>query len=304
VSESQTIRIGRRKLDVSNLDKVMYPAAGFTKGEVIEYYARVGEVLLPHLAKRPMTLKRYPSGVEGKFFYEKSCPSHKPEWVHTTDVQTQRRAIQFCVVDDLSTLVWLANIASLELHPLLARAPRLDRPTMLVFDLDPGEPAALLDCLPVAIKIRVLFEGLDLHCFAKTSGGKGLHLAVPLNTAVTFEDTKAFARTVAQALEQDDPKRVTSNMRKSDRQGKVFVDWSQNDTHKSTVSVYSLRARSRPTVSTPVTWEEIEEAIEAGDASKLIFETNQVLERVDACGDLWREVNTMKQKLPSLSLTG
>jgi bifunctional non-homologous end joining protein LigD len=238
--------------------------------------------------------------VDQPFFYEKMCPSHRPEWVATTRMQTTERDIDFCMVEDAATLVWVANLASLELHTLLSRATDLDRPTFMVFDHDPGEGADMLDCIRVALRFRDILEQLGLQALAKTSGGKGLHLYVPLNTPVTFDDTKVFSRAVAQVLEKEDPSRITTNMRKELRKGKVFVDWSQNDRHKTTVCAYSLRARSRPTVSTPVEWAELERALKKKDTSSLVFETADVLKRVKKKGDLFQPVLKVKQKLPRM----
>jgi bifunctional non-homologous end joining protein LigD len=295
-----SIRAGKREVSVSNPNKVLYPDAAFTKGEVVQYYLGIAPVLLPHLKHRPLTLKRYPNGVTGPFFYEKMCPSHRPEWVATTRMKTTNRDIDFCMVEDVATLVWIANLASLELHTLLSRATDLDRPTFMVFDHDPGEGADMLDCIRVALRFRDILDQLGLKAFAKTSGGKGLHLYVPLNTPVTFDDTKVFSRAIAQVLEKEDPSRITTNMRKELRKGKVFVDWSQNDRHKTTVCAYSLRARSRPTVSTPVEWSELERALKKKDASSLVFETADVLKRVKKKGDLFEPVLKLKQKLPRM----
>jgi len=298
--QSATIKVGRRAVPMSNPQKILYPDAGFTKGQVLDYYAKISPVLMPHLKGRPLTLKRYPNGVKGPFFYEKMCPTHRPEWVTTTRMKTTNRDIDFCVVSDPSILVWVANLASLELHTLLARDADLNRPTFMVFDHDPGEGTGLLDCCKVAIKFRAMLEKLGLESFPKTSGGKGLHLYVPLNTKVTFEETKAFSHAAAGLLEREDPKRITTVMRKDLRKGKVFLDWSQNDDHKTTVCVYSLRARPRPTISTPVTWDEVEKAVKKGDASPLVFEAADVLKRVDKHGDLFEPVLKVKQKLPGV----
>jgi len=296
---SSSVRAGTRDVPVSNPAKVLYPQAGFTKGDVIAYYLAVAPALLPHLRHRPLTLKRYPSGVDAPFFYEKMCPSHRPAWVATARVDTTSREIDFCVVEDAATLAWVANLASLELHCSLAQTPHLERPTFMVFDHDPGEGAGMLDCVRVALRLRDMFEELGLQSLAKTSGGKGLHLYVPLNTpGLTFDDTKTFSKAIAQVLEKEDPSRVTTNMRKELRRGKVFVDWSQNDRHKTTASVYSLRARQRPTVSTPVEWGELERALKKGDPSALTFETANVLRRVEKHGDLFAPVLTTKQTLP------
>ena len=292
--------VGDRVLKLSNLTKVMYPATGFTKGDMIDYYRRIAPVLLPHLAGRPLTLKRYPNGVEGKFFYEKQCPKHRPDWVTTVAVSSERKrdTIDFCVVGDLATLVWTSNLADLELHTSLSLARAIQRPTMMVFDLDPGEPAGLLECCRVATWLRAMFGGLGLECFAKTSGSKGLQIYVPLNGDVTYEQTKPFARMVAETLERGAPELVVSRMTKSLRPGKVLIDWSQNDEHKTTVNVYSLRARERPTVSTPVAWEEVEAAVESGDAGSLVFEAGEVLERVERDGDLFAPLLSLRQTLP------
>jgi bifunctional non-homologous end joining protein LigD len=298
VKTGSKVRVGRREVSVSNLDKVLYPATGFTKGEAIAYYTRIAPVLMPHLKGRPLTLKRYPNGVEAEHFYEKMCPAHRPDWVATTRVQTTTRPIDFCVVEDAATLVWVANLASLELHTLLSRENDVTRPTMMVFDHDPGEGVGLLECIRVALKFRDMLARLGLESFAKTSGGKGLHLYVPLNTPVTFDQTKAFSHAIAQVLEREAPESVTTVMRKDLRRGKVFLDWSQNDRHKTTVCAYSLRARHRPTVSTPVEWEELERAAKKKDASGLVFETEDVLRRVEKKGDLFAPVLRVRQKLP------
>lgn len=299
-SPASSLTIGRRTVPVSNLDKILYPSAKFTKGNVIDYYRQIAPVLLPHLKNRPLTLKRYPNGVDQPFFYEKMCPSHRPDWVATARVETTSRPVDFCLANDAATLVWVANLASLELHTLLSRKNNLDRPTMMVFDHDPGEGADLLDCIRVALRFREMLQHFGLESFAKTSGGKGLHLYVPLNTPVTFEQTKSFSLAIAQLLEKEDPKHVTTNMRKELRTGKVFVDWSQNDRHKTTVCVYSLRARTRPTVSTPVEWDELERALRKKDAASLAFETVDVLKRFAKKGDLFEPILALKQKLPKL----
>jgi bifunctional non-homologous end joining protein LigD len=293
------VEVEGRRLKLSNLDKVFYPAVGFTKGEVIDYYRRIAPALLPHLRDRPLTLKRYPDGVEGQFFYEKQCPSHRPDWIQTVTVQN-RREIQYCLANDLSTLIWLANLADLELHTSLSCSKDIQRPTMMVFDLDPGEPAAILECAQVGLALRDLFRNLGLGCYPKTSGSKGLQVYVPINTPVTYDDTKPFAHAIAMLLEKQLPDLVVSSMKKSIRGGKVLVDWSQNDDHKTTICVYSLRARERPTVSTPVRWEEVEEALEAKDSALLVFEAETVLERAEADGDLFAPVLEQQQSLPSL----
>jgi bifunctional non-homologous end joining protein LigD len=246
-------------------------------------------------------MKRYPDGVEGKFFFEKQCPSHRPDWVETASIWSRHngRNIDFCLVNDLPTLIWAANLADLELHTSLALAEDVERPTMMVFDLDPGAPADIVDCCQVGLWVRDLFGELGLECFAKTSGSKGLQVYVPLNVELTYAETKPFAKAVAELLEKQHPKKVVSRMTKELRGGKVFVDWSQNDEHKTTVCVYSLRARERPTVSTPVTWDEVERALRAKDAGFLRFESDLVLARVDESGDLFGPVLTLQQELPT-----
>jgi bifunctional non-homologous end joining protein LigD len=292
------VAVGDRTLSLSNLDKVLYPRAAFTKGQVIEYYTRIAPVLLPHLQARPLTLKRYPNGVEDKFFYEKRCPTHRPDWVVTTPVWSGRNEgdIDFCLCEDLPTIVWLANLADLELHTPMARAPEMDHPTMIAFDLDPGPPATIVECAQVALELRRAFAFWGLEAFPKTSGSKGMQVYLPLNTPVTYADTREFSHGLARLLERRDPDRVVADMKKTLRTGKVFVDWSQNDRHKTTVNVYSLRAMERPTVSTPLAWEEVEEVAASGVG--LSFTSDEVLERVRSHGDLFAPVQTLEQELP------
>jgi bifunctional non-homologous end joining protein LigD len=297
------VEVEGRALKLSNLDKVLYPAAGFHKAEVLDYYARIAPVLLPHLGPRYVTLKRYPDGVDSTPFFEKNCPSYKPDWMSTNDMKdatTATGTIRFCRVDSLPALTWVANLAALELHTSMAEAPDPDTPTMVVFDLDPGEPADLLDCLEVGLWLRHVFGDLGLDCVVKTSGSKGLQVYLPLNTPATHEDASTFSRTIAQVLEQAHPDRIVSLQRKELRMGKVLVDWSQNSRHKTTVCVYSLRARPRPTVSTPLTWDEVEAAYDAGDPSLVTFEAPEVLERVAHLGDLFAPALTLRQHLPKL----
>jgi bifunctional non-homologous end joining protein LigD len=300
VKQTLEVEVEGRRLKLSNLEKVLYPAAGFTKGAVIDYYTRVAPVLLPHLRGRPLTLKRYPDGVEGNFFYEKECPSHRPDWVHTAPVRANSKTINFCIVDDLPTLVWAANLADLELHSSLSLAKDIGRPTMMVFDLDPGAPAAILECVRVGLWLREALNELGLESFPKTSGSKGLQVYVPLNTKVTYDETKPFAHALAKLLEKQHPELVVSRMKKELRKGKVLVDWSQNDDFKTTICVYSLRAREHPTVSTPVLWEEARSALEREDAESLVFDSEAVLDRVEREGDLFEPVLKLKQRLPKL----
>jgi bifunctional non-homologous end joining protein LigD len=289
-----------RKIQVSNLDKVLYPKAGFTKGQVIDYYIRIAPVLLPHLKDRPLTMKRYPDGVEGEFFYEKNCPSHRPKWVQTAKVwsESNERMMNYCLAQDLPTLVWAANLADLELHTSLSRKDKIKRPTMMVFDLDPGLPADIVQCCQVGLWLRDLLDKMKMKSFAKTSGSKGLQVYVPLNTAVTYDQTKDLSRALAQHLEGEHGDLVTSNMSKSVRKGKVFVDWSQNDEHKTTICVYSLRAKEAPTVSTPVTWDEVGNCLKKKKADLLKFRSDKVITRVEKMGDLFEPVEKLKQKLP------
>jgi len=300
MSNKAELIVEGRKLPVSNLDKILYPKAGFTKGELIDYYIRIAPLLLPHLKDRPLTMKRYPNGVEAEFFYEKNCPSHRPAWVKTAKVWSEgnQREMQYCLVQDLPTLVWAANLADIELHTSLARKKNIARPTMMVFDLDPGAPADIVQCCQVGLWLRDLLAKLKLKSFAKTSGSKGLQVYVPLNTPVTFDQTKDLSRALAQHLEREHPKLVLSRMARALRTGKVFVDWSQNDEHKTTINVYSLRAREQPTVSMPITWKEVETALKKKNAGLLVFPAARALQRVEKLDDLFASVNTLKQKLP------
>jgi bifunctional non-homologous end joining protein LigD len=295
------VEVEGRTLKLSNLDKVLYPEVGFTKGQVIDYCTRVAPVLLPHLRDRPLTLKRYPNGVDAGYFYEKQCPSHRPPWVETAPVWSghNQRTIDFCLVNNLPTLVWVANLASLELHTALHRAPELNRPDSVVFDLDPGDGAGFVECAQVALWLREALDHLGLTSVVKSSGSKGLQLYLPLNTAVTYDQTKAFSLALAQILERAHPKAVVSNMAKELRKGKVLIDWSQNDEHKTTVSVYSLRARSRPTVSAPLHWEEVEAIHSGSDGTLAVIDAGRVLDRVARDGDLFAPLLTLEQQLPS-----
>jgi bifunctional non-homologous end joining protein LigD len=283
-----------RRLKISNWDKVLFPVTGFTKGDLIAYYTRVAPAVLPHLRDRPLTLKRYPNGVQAPYFYEKQSPSHRPEWVQTARIGS----IDYTLAQDRPTLIWLANLADVELHTPLALARSPQRPTMLVFDLDPGAPAGIVECAEVALVLRGLFAALGLESVAKTSGSKGMQLYVPLNGEVTYDQTKPFARRIAELLEQRLPELVVSRMTKRLRSGKVLVDWSQNDDHKTTVTVYSVRGRERPTVSAPVNWGEVQECHDAKDAELLSFEVEAVLERVACDGDPFAMLLSTRQELP------
>ena len=296
------IEVQGRQLKLSNLEKILYPAVSFTKKQVIDYYVRIAPALIPHLHGRALTRKRYPDGVDGEPFFEKNAPMHKPDWVKTVAIWSgrNRRNVNYVIADDLATLVWLANLAALELHPSLALAKDVPCPTMMVFDLDPGPPANIVQCCQVGLWLREIFMHFGLSSFPKTSGSKGLQIYVPLNTPTTYDSTKLFAHALAQLLEHEHPKEVISDMSKHARTGKVFVDWSQNDEHKTTIAVYSLRAREHPTVSTPVTWEEVEHALEKKDASLLVFDSSQVVKRFEKMGDLFAPVLELKQKLPDV----
>ena len=288
-----------KRLRLSNLSKVLYREAGFTKAQVIDYYTRIAPVIIPHLKDRPLTLKRYPDGVDGQFFYEKNCPKHRPPWVKTAKVWSggNNRDMYYCMVQDLPTLVWLAQLGTIELHNSLSLAKKLPQPTMLVFDLDPGPPANIIDCCRIGIRLRDRFEERDIKSFAKTSGSKGLQLYVPLNSPVDYTQTKTVSKGLAEEFERRYPDEVVSLQRKTLREGKVLIDWSQNDQYKTTVNVYSLRARARPTVSTPVTWDEVAECEKEKEPQLLVFDSEQVLERVQD-GDRFEPVLKMKQKLP------
>jgi bifunctional non-homologous end joining protein LigD len=305
VSTAIEVEIEGKQLKLSNLEKVFYPKTGFTKGQVIDYYTRVAPVLLPHLEGRPLTMKRYPNGVEGKFFYEKECPKHRPDWVRTKRITSRgstkdRDHVNFCVVDDLATLVWAANLADLELHTSLSAVDDMTHPTTAAFDLDPGPGTTIVECCQIAVWLRTIFGELGIEGFPKTSGSKGLQVYVPLNSRATYTKTRAFALGLAELLERTHPDLVVSNMKKELRRGKVLVDWSQNNQHKTTVCVYSLRAKERPTAATPVTWDEVENCLAKGDPDLLSFESSEVLKRVDKHGDLFTPVLELEQEVPKL----
>jgi bifunctional non-homologous end joining protein LigD len=296
---SSFVQVQGRRVRVSSLDKVLWPAAGFTKGEMLDYYVRAAPALLPYLTGRPITLRRLPEGVEEGGWYQNDCPPGRPSWVRVeTVVWPSGRAWEFCAVDDLSTLVWVANMGTIELHPFLALRARLDHPTAVVFDLDPGPPADLTDCCRIALRLRTLLDGVGLAGFAKVSGALGLHVLVPLNSEHSWQETKAFARGLATMLADESPGAVVDRQQRRLRAGKVLVDWLQNDPTRSTVAPYSLRAEGWPTVSAPVTWEEVEQAAVEGPHELLVFEPSTVLERLDQHGDLFRPVIELEQRLP------
>jgi len=306
LSPDHIVEIGGRQLKLTNLDKVFYPATGFTKGQVIDYYARIAPVLVPHLAGKPLTLKRYPNGVNEPPFFEKNATKHRPDWVKTAPIWSEgnQRDVNYILANDLATLVWVANLASIELHPSLSLATDIECPRSLVFDLDPGPPANIVQCCQVAVWLRAIFDHFKLQSFPKTSGSKGMQIYVPLNTKTSYDETKPFAHALARLLEDQHRELVVSDMKKAIRTNKIFVDWSQNDEHKTTVSVYSLRARERPTVSTPITWEEVEHTLKKKNAGLLVFESHQTLDRVEKMGDLFAPLLKLKQKLPKLAGLG
>ncbi len=299
------VEVDGRELKLTNLDKVLYPQAGFSKGEAIDYYAKVADAMVPHLSGRAVTLRRFPEGVDDldSAFFEKRCPKHRPKWVKTTKVRAGPNAgdIDFCVCDGRPTLIWMAQLAAIELHPSLSLGRAPTRPTVLAFDLDPGPPADVVDCCRVALRLREMFGHFGVESFPKTSGSKGMQVYVPLNRKdVSYEVTKPFAKAIAQLLEKQTPDQVVSKMKKVEREGKVFVDWSQNHRSKTTIAVYSLRARERPTVSTPLTWDEVTHAAENKDADSLVFEAGDVLKRIESKGDLFAPVLELQQELPEL----
>jgi bifunctional non-homologous end joining protein LigD len=298
------VDVDGRTLTLSNLGKVLYPEIGFTKGEVIDYYTRVAPVLLPHLRDRPLTFKRYPDGVDGKFFFEKNAPSHAPDWVRKVRLPSpgstkNRETIGYAVIGELPALVWAANLATLELHVPMWRVTARGKPLnpdLLVFDLDPGPPATVVECCQVAGHVRAALAEDGLAAYPKTSGSKGLQLYVPLDAKAPWDDVHTYARQLAVRLETEHPDLVVSNMKKDLRTGKVLVDWSQNNPAKTTVAVYSLRARPTPTASTPVTWDEVEACRRPED---LRFTSDDVLTRVDTYGDLFAPCLDAGQSLPA-----
>ena len=305
-SADQIVEIDGRQLKLTNLDKVFYPSTGFTKRQVIDYYARIAPVLVPHLKNKPLTLKRYPNGVNEPPFFEKNATKHRPDWVKTVPVWSEgnQRDVNYILCNDLPTLVWVANLASIELHPSLSLAQDIMCPRSIVFDLDPGPPANIVQCCQVAVWLRAIFEHFKLQSFPKTSGSKGMQIYVPLNTKTSYDETKPLAHALARLLENEHRDLVVSDMKKAMRTNKIFVDWSQNDDHKTTVSVYALRARERPTVSTPITWDEVERCLKKKDPKLLVFEAHQTLDRVEKTGDLFAPLLQLKQKLPKLAGIG
>ena len=297
------IEVGGRRLAIGKLDRVLFPRTGTTKADLLDYYVRIGDVMLAHLRERLLHMHRYPEGVEGPRFWQKGCPEHRPAWMPIAPVwsRDKQATIDYCVVNELAALLWAVNIGSLELHSSLHTRHDMRRPTTLAFDLDPGEGVDVLACAAVALRLRELLGELGLRALVKTSGSKGLQVYVPLNTEVTYAQTKPLAKAIAQTLESESPDRVVSRMARAARVGKVLVDWGQNTEHKSMVCAYSVRAKARPTVSTPVRWEEVEAAVAAGEAPRLVFEMGEVLERVARHGDLFADVLSVEQELPQIA---
>ena len=294
--EKIVTEIAGRTLKVTNLDKVLYPVVGFTKGQVIEYYVKIAPVMLPHIADRGVTFKRWPDGVTTEPFFNKRAPSHRPDWVGTCEGPGDKgKGIEYPVLSEVAALAWAANLAALEIHAPMSRCDDIESPTILVFDLDPGDPATIIECCQVAMAISDVLDKVGLVSFAKTSGSKGLQLYVPLNTPHTHGHVSDFALAVAQLLTKQQPDAVTANMTRSERPGKIFIDWSQNTRHKTTIAPYSLRGKERPSVSTPISWDEVSDG---ADGEWFGFEAAEVLERVETLGDLWAEVPTLEQVLP------
>ena len=293
------VEIDGHRIGLTNLEKVLWPEPGLTKGELIDYYVRVAPVLLPHLAERPLTLRRFPDGVDGVSWHQNECRG-EPDWFHVLETEgVGGRILRFCVVDDLASLVWVANQAAIELHPFqwTTAAPR--RPVALVFDLDPGDPAGLVECTRVALLLRELLADVGLEAWVKTSGGVGMHVHVPLGHPYDADEVKAFGRVVAETLAKRHPEEVVVEMKKTERRGKVFVDWLQNDATRQTVAPYSLRGMPWPTVATPVTWDEVERTAQEGRAELLTFLADDVVGRVDRQGDLFEGALESEQSLPA-----
>jgi bifunctional non-homologous end joining protein LigD len=296
------VEVAGRRLSLSNLEKDLYPSCGFTKAHVLEYYRRIAKFILPHLKDRALTLKRYPEGVEKAFFFEKRCPPYHPSWVKTAEIRRDDvEQMTVCLINDLETLIWVANLASIELHVPLARVSSPETPDFMVFDLDPGDQANILNCAQVALILRDLLSELQLTSYVKTSGKKGLHVYVPLNRKEkTFEDTKKFSKALSRIMQKNYPGLVTVKMAKEYRKAKVFINWSQNDTAKTMICVYSLRAREKPIVSFPLVWKELENLFGQGDPEKLQVMHSDAVSITEKHGDLFREVLMKKQKLPYL----
>lgn len=288
------LRVGGRDLEVSNRDKVLWPETGWTKGAMLDYYAAVAPVMVAHLRGRPITMRRWPDGVGGKSFFQKKAPAHRPPWIATVHLGD----VDYLRIDEPAALMWAANLASIEIHPGLATATDLDRPTAVVLDLDPGPPADAVTCARVATILRDRLDRVGLQAWIKTSGSKGLQMYVPLQGHATFAETRDFALALASAVEKDRPDLVLTDIDRASRQGRVLIDWAQNAPSRTTVAAYSLRARPEPGVSTPLTWDEVDDGLVSGDAGRFRFGPDEVRERVDRLGDLMAPVLTVGQELP------
>jgi bifunctional non-homologous end joining protein LigD len=288
-----------RALTLSRLQKVLWPSVGFAKGDLVDYYRAVAPAILPHLSGRPVTLARFPDGMEGPAWYQSNCRG-RPSWMRVKAIRSRTgETLEYCLIEDVPSLLWVANLATIELHPFLWTEMAPERPTALVFDLDPGPPATITECCRVALRLRALLAEHGLESFPKTSGAQGLHVYVPVDVSHSFEETKRFARTIAAALTDSSPNDDVDRVSKSLRRGKVLVDWGQNDPNRSTIAAYSLRAAPIPTVSTPLTWTEVESATEPPRSGHLRFGPRQVLERLDDLGDLFLPVAEPGQRLPT-----
>ncbi len=291
------VEVGDRKLRLTNLEKTLYPDADFTKAQVIDYFVRIAPVMLPHIEDRGITMRRYPDGVDADSFFNKRCPDWKPDWMQAVRGPGESSGpIDYCQLSEVAALAWSANLAALEIHAPMARSQNIDAPTMVVYDLDPGEGTTIVECCQIALVLRDLLTTVGLEAWPKTSGSKGMQLYVPLNTPHEHEHASSFARATGQLLERDLPDRVTTTMAKAKRPGKIFIDWSQNSRHKTTIAPYSLRARSQPTVSTPISWDEVSDG---ANGDSLVFTAADVLERVSEFGDLFADTLTLEQRLPT-----
>jgi bifunctional non-homologous end joining protein LigD len=297
----QDVVVARKRITLTHLDKVFYPSTGTTKAAVIDYYARIAKFMLPHVRDRAVTLKRYPDGVAGESFFEKACPRYRPDWIDTVGrfSKSRGRTTEYCLVNSVATLVWLANIATIEFHVPLAMRRTMRRPRVMVFDLDPGPGADVLTCVEVALIVKQRLRQDGLESLVKTSGSKGLQLYIPLNDrSATFDATKTYARQIAGDLAVEHAELIVANMRKSLRKNRVLIDWSQNDENKTTICAYSLRGRERPNVSTPVTWHELGKALTSAEPDRLVFSADDAVARADKRGDLFADVLTMQQQCP------
>jgi len=297
-----TVEVGSRKLKLTNLEKVLYPATGFTKASVIDYYVRIAPVMLDHIGDRGITMRRFPDGVDAESFFNKRCPDWRPDWLGAIRGPGESDGpIDYCRLSEVASMAWAANLAALEIHAPMARGDDIESPTMLVYDLDPGEGTGMTECCQIAESLAEVLDAVDLQAWPKTSGSKGLQLYVPLNTPHTHQHVGAFAKATGQLLERERIKEITTTMGASNRVGKVLIDWSQNSRHKTTIAPYSLRAKPSPTVSTPVTWDEV---ADGAAGQPLSFEAHEVLERVEEFGDLFAPTVVLEQVLPGNDASG